>query len=279
MERISRRWRLCKLAAEWRQTFHQDVFIDMYCFRRWGHNEGDEPSFTQPLLYDAIRKHESAKAQYRNKIIASGTLSAEEVDAIVFDSAERLQKCLEDDLTFETYTTAGATELKDRWTSITQDGTEVDTTVEDERLNELLTAVNTIPDSVRIHRKVQRIISQRLEMVKGNLPVDWALAEQAAYATLVQDGYRVRISGQDVGRGTFSHRHAVLTDVYTGAEYLPIANLSVTAEATGVVRAGPAARMMASERGVDLQTVEGQGETEDFDARCQLGTSEYKPSI
>ena len=114
------------------------------------------------------------------------------------DSAARLQQCLEDDLSFETYTSAGATELKQRWTDINQDSTEVDTTVDAERLNDLLTTVNTIPPSVRIHRKVQRIISQRLEMVKGNLPVDWALAEQAAYATLVQDGYRVRISGQDV---------------------------------------------------------------------------------
>ena len=250
---------VAKLAAEWRQTFHQDVFIDMYCFRKWGHNEGDEPSFTQPLLYDAIRKHQSANAQYRNKILASGTLSAEEVDEIVSDSAARLQQCLEDDLSFETYTSAGATELKHRWTAINQDPTDVDTTVDAERLHDLLTTVNTIPESVRIHRKVQRIISQRLEMVKGNIPVDWALAEQAAYATLVQDGYRVRISGQDVGRGTFSHRHAVLTDVHTGAEYLPIANLSVTTGTSGVVRAGPAARMMASERGIDLNTVEGTG--------------------
>ena len=250
---------VAKLAAEWRQTFHQDVFIDMYCFRKWGHNEGDEPSFTQPLLYDAIRKHKSAKAQYCEKIVASGTLSSEEVEAIVSDSADRLQKCLEDDLSFDTYTTAGETELTHRWTDINQDKTEVETAVDAERLNDVLTTVNTIPDSVKIHRKVQRIMAQRLEMVKGNLPVDWALAEQAAYATLVQDGFRVRISGQDVGRGTFSHRHAVLTDVNTGAEYLPIANLSATVEPEGVVRAGPAARAMATERGVDLNGVEGSG--------------------
>ena len=250
---------VAKLAAEWRQTFHQDVFIDMYCFRRWGHNEGDEPSFTQPLLYDAIRKHKSAKEQYCEKIVASGTLTSEEVDAIVSDSADRLQRCLEDDLSFETYTSAGATELTARWTGITQNDTEVETAVEGERLIDVLTTVNTIPKTVDIHRKVRRIMTQRLEMVKGNIPVDWALAEQAAYATLVQDGYRVRISGQDVGRGTFSHRHAVLTDVNTGAEYLPIANLSSTTESTGVVRAGPAARMMASEKGVDLNSVSGTG--------------------
>ncbi len=251
---------VAKLAAEWRQTFHQDVFIDMYCFRKWGHNEGDEPSFTQPLLYDVIRKHPSAKEQYCNKIIASGGVSQSEVDAIVAGSAERLQRCLEEDLSFETYTSAGSTELKHRWAHIQQDETEVDTTVDSERLREVLNTVNTIPDSVKVHRKVQRIIAQRLEMVKGNIPVDWALAEQAAYATLVQDGYRVRISGQDCGRGTFSHRHAVLTDIRTGAEYLPIANLSAPAsEEGGTVRAGPAARVLAAERGVDLHAVEGTG--------------------
>ena len=250
---------VAKLAAEWRQTFHQDVFIDMYCFRKWGHNEGDEPSFTQPLLYDVIRQHSSAKEQYCKKILASGALTQEEVDVIVSDSAERLQKCLENELSFETYTSAGSTELKHRWKDIGQDLSAVDTAVDAERLIDVLSTVNTIPDRIKIHRKVRRIMTQRLEMVKGNLPVDWALAEQAAYATLVQDGYRVRISGQDVGRGTFSHRHAVLTDIDTGIEYLPIANLSPTVEHNDVVRAGPAARMLASERGVDLQTVEGTG--------------------
>ena len=250
---------VAKLAAEWRQTFHQDVFIDMYCFRKWGHNEGDEPSFTQPLLYDVIRQHPSAKEQYCSKILASGTLTEDEVEEIVSDSAERLQKCLEDELSFETYTSAGSTQLKHRWKDIGQDLSDVDTAVDEERLVDVLSAVNTIPDTIKIHRKVRRIMTQRLEMVKGNLPVDWALAEQAAYATLVQDGYRVRISGQDVGRGTFSHRHAVLTDIDTGAEYLPIANLSTTVENNDVVRAGPAARVLASERGVDLQMVEGTG--------------------
>ncbi len=252
---------VAKLAAEWRQTFHQDVFIDMYCFRKWGHNEGDEPSFTQPLLYDAIRKHPSAKEQYCTKIIASGTMTQNEVDSIVSDSADRLQKCLEDDLSFETYTSAGSTELKHRWADIDQDCTDVATTVEPARLHEVLTTVNTIPSSVKIHRKVQRIIAQRLEMVQGNLPVDWALAEQAAYATLVQDGYRVRISGQDVGRGTFSHRHAVLTDITTGVEYLPIANLAPSGEGGlgELVKASPAARVVASELGVDLRFVKGTG--------------------
>ncbi len=249
---------VAKLAAEWRQTFQQDVFIDMYCYRQWGHNEGDEPSFTQPLLYDVIRKHPSAKQQYCEKIISSGSLSAEEVDLIIEDSAQRLQKCLEEDLSFDTYTSKGSTELKSRWADFTQDLAEVDTSLDHERLLEVLTTVNTIPSDIHIHRKVQRILSQRLEMVLGNIPVDWALAEQAAYATLVQDGFRVRISGQDCGRGTFSHRHAVLTDIQTGQEYLPIANLAPS-KSSQLLKAGPAARVQASEMGVDLSVVEGTG--------------------
>ena len=252
---------VAKIAAEWRQTFHQDVFIDMYCFRKWGHNEGDEPSFTQPLLYQDIRKHPSAKEMYAKDIIGRGALSKEEVDAIVEDSAERLQRCLDASLGFECYTTSGETQMKDRWEAYTQDTSmiEVDTTVDKEELRSVLLKLNQNPTEVSIHRKVQRVLTNRVAMVEEKIPVDWALAEQAAYATLVQAGFRIRISGQDVGRGTFSHRHAVLTDINNGKEYVPLAHLSSAKGNSSDVKAGPAARLAASKVNIDLSSVEGTG--------------------
>lgn len=265
---------VAKIAAEWRQTFHQDVFIDMYCFRKWGHNEGDEPSFTQPLLYDVIRNHPSPKDAYVKSIVSSGFLTQEEVDAIVRDSADRLQQCLKDKeeqskepkkdkISFDTYTSAGSSQLKHRWQLCNKrDASDaIETAVDSERLSTLLKRANDIPDSVQIHKKVSRILSQRVEMVEGLVPVDWALAEQAAYATLVQDGFRVRISGQDCGRGTFSHRHAVLTDIHTGVEYLPLANLGTTSTATpsDKILMGPAARVAASQHNKSASELQGSG--------------------
>ena len=250
---------VAKIAAEWRQTFHQDVFIDMYCFRKWGHNEGDEPSFTQPLLYEDIRKHPSAKEIYSKNIIDRGSLTKEEVDAIVADSALRLQRCMEETLSFEDYTSAGVTELKKRWKDFSNKLAEVDTRVSKEDLCSVLSTLNQSPTEVTIHRKVQRVLNNRLAMLDGTNPVDWALAEQAAYATLVQDGYRVRLSGQDVGRGTFSHRHAVLIDINNGKEYVPLAHLSSKSEVSADVRAGPAARLAASKANITLSSVEGTG--------------------
>ena len=255
---------VAKLAAEWRQTFHQDVFIDMYCFRKWGHNEGDEPSFTQPLLYDVIRKHPTAKDLYSKKIVETGLLSQSEVDAIVQDSADRLQQCLDNKLSYESYTSAGSGQLKVRWKGIDQEDLHktIQTGIPAEELKSLLWKVNTIPDSVNIHRKVKRILEQRLLMVEGEVPVDWALAEQAAYATLVQEGFRVRISGQDCGRGTFSHRHAVLTDIRSGEEYVPLANLAPKMDESAgqsTMRIGPSARVKADKLNVNPNSVQGTG--------------------
>ena len=252
---------VAKIAAEWRQTFHQDVFIDMYCFRKWGHNEGDEPSFTQPLLYQDIRKHPSTKEMYAKNIIARGALSREEVDEIVEDSALRLQNCLDNPLSFESYTTFGETEMKHRWEEYTQDNAmvEVDTSIDKEALCDVLLKLNQNPTEVSIHRKVQRVLRNRVAMIEGKNPVDWALAEQAAYATLVQDGFRIRISGQDVGRGTFSHRHAVLTDINNGKEYVPLAHLSSTKSDSSDIKAGPAARLAAAKANIELSSVEGTG--------------------
>ena len=217
---------VAQIAAEWRQTFGQDVVIDMYCYRKWGHNEGDEPSYTQPLLYDVIKKHASAKEMYADKIVKENTeLTRDDVNAVINDSKIRLEAHLQNEVSYDSYTSTGVTEQRKRWKKV-KDGVDgTDTAVPLERLQALLRKANTIPKGVKPHRKIMRLMSERMQRVEGELPIDWALGEQAAYATLVTEGYLVRLSGQDSGRGTFSHRHAVLTDITNGEEYVPLNNI------------------------------------------------------
>jgi 2-oxoglutarate dehydrogenase E1 component len=217
---------VAQIAAEWRQTFGQDVVIDMYCFRKWGHNEGDEPSYTQPLLYEVIKKHPSAKSLYAEKIIKENNdLSREDVHGIINDSRMRLEAHLHSEVSYDSYTSVGKTEQSRRWSAVLDSKEEFKTAVPMERLQELLRKANSIPDHLKPHRKIVRLLKERMKRVEGALPIDWALGEQAAYATLVTEGFLVRLSGQDSGRGTFSHRHAVLTDITNGSEYLPLNSL------------------------------------------------------
>jgi 2-oxoglutarate dehydrogenase E1 component len=218
---------VAKIAAEWRQTFGEDVIIDMYCYRKYGHNEGDEPAFTQPVLYSTIRAKRTPRAEYADSMVKSGDLTQEEVDTIVASSSNRLQEHLNQPSNGERTHDGSESWLKELWADYLTGSIhdEVDTTVDSDRLVALLEKANTIPEGFSAHRKIERLLKQRLESVSGERPIDWAVAEQAAYASIVDEGYRVRISGQDAGRGTFSHRHAVLSDSETGREHVPLANL------------------------------------------------------
>ena len=218
---------VAKLAAEWRQTFGEDVIIDMYCYRKHGHNEGDEPSFTQPLLYDTIRRKPTPRAVYARKMVDKlGDLTQEDVDRISGDSLDRLEACLREDLP-ENADQSPRHEVVDLWRrhlgGTVHDAT--DTSFDKARMVELLRTANQLPGDFVAHRKIKRLLAQRMAIVEGENPVDWAVAEQAAYATLVDEGYGVRLSGQDSGRGTFSHRHAALTDIKTGEDLVPLAHL------------------------------------------------------
>jgi 2-oxoglutarate dehydrogenase E1 component len=243
-----------KFAVAWRQEFHRDVVIDMYCYRKHGHNEGDEPSFTQPLMYKEIRRRPTPRANYAKRLNEIGYTTPEDAEQILLESRAKFDaeaseaeaqepvrrvdvlgdKGIDPDIAF--YKTAKTTELvnqatdgrisplKGRWESFT-DGQildEVDTGFDADRLLSVLTAANTVPDGFTVHAKVKRIVAQRMDTVRGDRPVDWAVAEQAAFGTLVAEGYSVRLSGQDSARGTFSHRHAVWNDITTGEEFFPL---------------------------------------------------------
>jgi 2-oxoglutarate dehydrogenase E1 component len=219
---------VARIAVEWRQRFGRDVVIDMLCFRKYGHNEGDEPSFTQPKLYELIRKHPSPREAYARFLVSKGSLSQEEVDTIVNDSRARLIDSNVQD-GHDAYVGDPNNPMGQLWRRYTRfDEPEPDTGFPMDRLVPLLEKAHTLPEDFGAHRKIKRLMQQRLAIVRGKQPVDWAVAEAAAYATICVEGLRVRLSGQDCGRGTFSHRHAALTeaDVEHCRDYLPLAHLS-----------------------------------------------------
>ena len=220
--------RTIRLAMEFRREFRRDVVIDLYGYRRHGHNEGDEPAFTQPVLYRAIAEREPVSRRYRERLLAAGRVTQAEADAMV----ERMRAFLEAEL--RQARTVKRTTLPDApsgpWTKIRggadADAPEADTGVAAERLAALLLAQTKTPDGFRAHPKIKRGLAQRAEMADGSRPLDWAAGEALAFATLLTEGHPVRITGQDTERGTFSHRHAVLHDVKSGATHTPLQHLA-----------------------------------------------------
>jgi 2-oxoglutarate dehydrogenase E1 component len=206
---------VCLLAVEmamaYRQQFHRDVFIDLVCFRRLGHNEADEPMLTQPLMYKRINQHPGTRKVYADRLIADGVIKAEEAEAMIATYRAAMDKGLHTNTTilanYKAPLTIDWSPYRNRaWTE------RADTAVPLATLRALATKVTEVPDSFKPHPRVARVLADRRAMGEGKLPLDWGMGETLAYAALLRDGYGVRLSGQDVGRGTFSHRHAVLHD-------------------------------------------------------------------
>jgi len=220
---------VARMAVEWRQTFHRDVIIDMYCYRRYGHNEGDEPAFTQPLLYETIRAKKPVAELTRVALKAHGFIDGATIAAVEAESDAWVKESSNDpSRAHDSYVGNTDSVMAAVWAPF-KGGTlseSVDTRVPLAQLKALVTRANTMPDDFKVHRKIGRLLKQRLAMVSGDRPVDWAVGEQAAFATLLSEGYPVRLSGQDSGRGTFSHRHAVLSDPTNGAEYYPLQSVA-----------------------------------------------------
>lgn len=215
------------LAMEFRERFRRDVVIDMYGYRRWGHNEGDEPSFTQPLLYQAIEHRESVRDGYLKHLLELEGVTREEADTISQNHREQLQR--EFDRAREDGYDPQPETMKGIWSDF-QGGQEPDdewdTSVSQEVLRDLLLKVTETPQGFHLHRKLKRSVQQRRQMAAGEAPLDWSAAEALAIATLAVKGHRVRMSGQDAERGTFSQRHAVLHDVVDGTTHSIFGNLS-----------------------------------------------------
>ena len=213
-----------KIAMEFRRKFRRDAVIDMYSYRKLGHNESDEPAFTQPMTYAAIAKRKSVREGYLDRLLGMGEITREEADAI----AERRRNHLENELS-QAHEEAPTRERKTHGGyigGVDANAPEVNTGVPKERLQMLLEQLATVPEDFTPHPKIVRMLKARMQMAQGRAPLDWAAGEALAFATLTTEGIPIRMSGQDSERGTFSHRHAVLHDVENGSEYVPLHNLA-----------------------------------------------------
>ncbi|ALO46147.1 2-oxoglutarate dehydrogenase E1 component [Pseudohongiella spirulinae] len=213
-----------QLALDFRYEFKKDVVIDLVCYRRRGHNETDEPSSTQPLMYQKIRKLQTTRALYAEKLIAAKITTEDEVSELntsyrsALDTGSHVVKSLIKEPNVEMFVDWNPY-LGHTWTP------HFNTSIKLESLEALAKKITSLPDKLSLQRQVQKIADDRAKMAAGELPVDWGFAETLAYASILTTGNRVRITGQDVGRGTFSHRHAVLRDQKTEEEYVPLRSL------------------------------------------------------
>ncbi len=218
-----------QLAVEFRRQFHRDVIIDMYCYRRRGHNESDEPAFTQPVMYRAIRNRPGVREAYLEHLLELGGVTREEADEIADGLRKRLEAHLAQ-VRDEPRQREPASFLAKAWRGYVggadASAPEVDTGVPRERLSALLEAQTRVPGWFRPHRTIQKLLEKRRAMAQGAELLDWGAAEALAFATLAVEGTRIRLTGQDSARGTFSHRHAVLHDEETGRTYMPLRHLA-----------------------------------------------------
>ncbi|MBN8264529.1 MAG: 2-oxoglutarate dehydrogenase E1 component [Xanthomonadales bacterium] len=214
---------VAELAFDFRQRFAKDVVIDLVCYRRHGHNEADEPAATQPVMYKKIRAMKTTRELYAARLAAEGTLAEADAQALVDGYRAKLDA---GEVTTE-LAPAKADAFSVDWSPYlaAKLSDPVDTRVDRGMLDGLASRINTIPGSVTLHPRVAKIYEDRRKMAAGELPGDWGFAENLAYATLVSEGYRLRLVGQDCGRGTFFHRHAILHDQATDDYYLPLREL------------------------------------------------------
>ncbi|MCM2322941.1 MAG: 2-oxoglutarate dehydrogenase E1 component [Oligoflexia bacterium] len=221
-------WHVARLCIEYRQKFGKDAFIDLVCYRRHGHNEGDEPSFTQPLLYKTIKAHPTTRERYARRLIEERVMMEEEAQGLVSELTARLSEA-------QARTRAEAPKpfvstLEGRWKRFRRPSDEdlfrsVSTSVPAGKLTELSEKLNHLPEGFHVHPKLNRFFAARLKAVVDGRGLDWGNAEALAFASLLDEGTPVRLSGQDAERGTFTHRHSVLYDFESGKPHTPLNHL------------------------------------------------------
>lgn len=223
-----------KLATEFRQTFKRDVVIDMICYRRFGHNESDEPAFTQPLMYAAIKKHPSVVKIYADRLIEEGVLTQEKYEQMENEFTSYLEDEFE---AAKEYRVNKADWFEGKWEGLgladqDHEKRRAETGVAETMLREVGEIITTVPEKFNIHRTLKRVLENKHQMFEEGAGFDWATAEALAFGTLLREGYGVRLSGQDCGRGTFSQRHAVFVDQKTEHRYIPLQTVNEDANFT-----------------------------------------------
>jgi 2-oxoglutarate dehydrogenase E1 component len=214
-----------KVATEFRQKFGKDVVVDMFCYRRFGHNEGDDPTMTQPLMYARIKDHPSTRELYANRLVEEGVVSAADVETWIGEFDAFLDKEFEDG---KTYAPDKADWLDGKWKAFGLPNDEErrgDTGIPLQRLRDIGVRITAIPERINAHKTVQRVIEGRRAAIEAGEGIDWGTAEHLAFASLLDEGIPVRLTGQDSVRGTFTHRHADIIDQVTEEHYTPLANI------------------------------------------------------
>ncbi len=216
---------VAKIAFEYRQIFKKDIVIDMFGYRRHGHNEGDEPGFTQPLLYEKIKSHPSVREIYTRTLLESKAIPSDEIqkmnDNIYNQLSEAFDKTKRKSIEFKS--DAPLAVSKEKMEAATP---ESDTGMSEEKLTNVLHGITKVPREFSVHPKLKKFLDRRMDLAGGKIEADWALAESLAFGSLLLEGTPVRLSGQDSVRGTFSQRHLALTDIHTGAEFVPLNHIS-----------------------------------------------------
>ena len=214
-----------RLAMDFRNEFHKDVIVDICCYRRWGHNEADEPSVTSPVMYEVIKKHPTTMALYAKKLAEEGTVSQADAEQLVKDYRNGLDKG--ENIARITLGLVGNKHTVN-WSKYREGGwdTPTDTAVTRDQIQALSAKLLALPEGFTLHPRVQKIYEDRAKMASGELPMDWGFAENMAYATLTNEGFSVRLSGQDARRGTFFHRHATVHDFKTGQRITPLRHMT-----------------------------------------------------
>ncbi len=216
--------KVTRLALEYRQKFKKDIVIDLVCYRRHGHNEADEPSATQPIMYTRIKQHPTTRQIYADQLVADDVLGAAEVTGLqdaYRDRLDRGEPVPEASLGMigNEFTVDWSPHFDAKWDEV------VDTSLDADALEACSAAITSVPDEMKLHGRVQRIMDDRGRMASGEIPMDWGFAEAMAYASLIRDKYSVRLVGQDAGRGTFFHRHSVLHNQLNNREYTPLRHI------------------------------------------------------
>jgi 2-oxoglutarate dehydrogenase E1 component len=214
-----------EMAVAWRQQFGRDVVIDLVCYRRYGHNEGDDPTFTQPVEYAKIKAQKPPVVPYKEKIIADKSVPESELSAVEQAYTDKLNAA------FKTVRESGAKMKPDvfggAWAGLSnKQSEEPKTAISKKQLSAIAKAMSTYPEGFTPHRKIAKFLGERTEMLNGDKPINWGAAENAAYASLLAEGYSIRMSGQDVQRGTFAHRHAMIVDSENGTRCMPYTSLA-----------------------------------------------------
>ncbi len=215
---------ITQLALDYRLRFNKDVMIDLICYRRHGHNEADEPRVTQPLMYQRISELQTTRELYVRSLVEEGVIREEDADRLVEEYRDAMDRA---EVVAENLVDNGDDEYLVDWTPYLGGSwdEEIETAVPAERLHDLGERLVKLPDGFETHPRVAKILEDRRKMNEGEIPLDWGMAENLAYASLVHDGHSIRLSGQDSARGTFFHRHAAIHDQKTGEVYLPLRNL------------------------------------------------------